>query len=152
MPEAARHRLACSFRAGNPPDGTFERIAYVACGELTMKCSSYAPDLPENNIPTFSHREFQLWRHHKDRGKGFMRARELSNSGGSTGCLTFAKAPNVKNGGTMLIQKGKAHHGRKLKPDSKRAEDRLFRHSQSEWGRAIVLILHEFACDRSCQR
>lgn len=116
--------------AGNPPNSTFERIAYVACGAPDNEVLVVrSPDLPENipNVPVIE--SFDYGRTITIGGSGLMPGARLEVFlGGSPGCLTFAQAPKVKNGGTLLIQKGKLTNGRRLKPDfNENDEDLLFR-------------------------
>lgn len=118
------------IQAGNPPNATFERIAYVACGEPDNEVLVVrSPDLPENipNVPVIE--SFDYSRTIRIGGKGLMPGARLEVFlGGSPGCLTFAQEPKVKNGGTVLIQKGKLTNGRRLKPDfNEDDEDLLFR-------------------------
>lgn len=115
---------------GNPPNATLERIAYVACGEPDNEVLVVrSPDLPENipNVPVIE--SFDYSRTIRIGGTGLMTgARVEVFLGGSPGCLTFAQEPKVKNGGTVLIQKGKLTNGRRLKPDfNEEDEDLLFR-------------------------
>lgn len=118
------------LEVGNPPNTTFERIAYVACGEPDNEVLVVrSPDLPENipNVPVIE--SFDYGRTISIGGTGLMVGARLEVFlGGSPGCLTFAQAPKVKNGGTLLIQKGKLTNGRRLKPDfNEDDEDLLFR-------------------------
>lgn len=119
-----------ALEAGNPPNATIERIAYVACGEPDNEVLVVrSPDLPENipNVPVIE--SFDYSRTIRIGGTGLMPGARLEVFlGGSPGCLTFAQEPKVKNGGTVLIQKGKLTNGRRLKPDFNEGdEDLLFR-------------------------
>jgi YVTN family beta-propeller protein len=140
------------LQTGNSSNATFERIAYVACGapdnELLVVRS---PDLPEDipNVPVIE--SFIYGSTIEIGGKGLMPgARVEAFLGGSPGCLTFAQEPKVKNGGTLLIQKGKLTNGRKLKPDVKEDdEDILFRVVNPN-GAVRLVIVSGFRAVRAC--
>ena len=92
---------------------------YAACGQPDNEVLVIrSPDLPENipNVPVIE--SFDYGSTIKIRGSGFMEgARVEAILPGSPTCVTFAKAAKAKNGGTVLVQKGKLANGRKLDPD-----------------------------------
>jgi YVTN family beta-propeller protein len=141
-------------QAGNPPNATFERIAYVACGEPDNEVLIIrSPDLPEDipNVPVIE--SFDYGRTIKIGGKGLMPgARVELILGGSPGCLTFTQEPKVKKGGTLLIQKGKLTNGRKLKPDFNEEDEAIIFRIVNPNGAVRLVNPSRPGVIRACQR